>query len=94
MVIGPSFVLSLLIGLLCTSLYVLVRGSAGGQLLLVYLAAALGAWAGDAVAARMGLEVVMLGDFHLLGAFIVAWVGIAVVALLGVLGPTRGRARP
>lgn len=94
MVIGPSFVLSLLVGLLCTSLYVLVRGSAGGQLLLVYLAAALGAWAGDAIAARLGADVLSLGDYHLLGAFVVAWVGIGLVALLGVLGPAGRRARP
>jgi hypothetical protein len=93
MVIGPSLVLSLLVGLLCTALYGLVRGSAGGQLLVVYLAAALGAWAGDAIAARLGAEVLLLGDYHLLGAFVVSWVGIGLVALLGVLGPA-GRVRP
>jgi hypothetical protein len=91
-VIGPSVVLSLLLGLFHTSLYVLIRGSAGGQLLLVYLAASLGAWAGDAIAARLGAEVLMLGDYHLLGASIVAWVGIGMVALLGILGPSRGKA--
>jgi hypothetical protein len=94
MVIGPSVVLSLLVGLLCTALYVLIRGSAGGRLLLVYLAAALGAWAGDSIAARLGADVVLLGDYHLLGAFVVASIGIGLVALLGVLGPAGRGARP
>ncbi len=94
MVIGPSVVLSLLVGLLCTSLYVLVRGSAGGQSLLVYLAAALGAWAGDAIAARLGADILLLGDYHVLGAFVVAWIGIGFVALLGILGPAGRGARP
>ena len=89
MVIGPAVVLSLLVGLLSTSLYVLLRGSAGGQLLLVYVAATLGAWAGDAIAARLRADVLMIGEFRLLGAFVVAWIGIGVLALLGILGPTR-----
>jgi hypothetical protein len=90
-VIGPGFVLAVLVGLFWTSVYVVVRGSAGGQLLLVGLAAVLGAWAGDAVSARLELDVLLIGDFHLVGASIVAWLGIGIVALVGVLGPTRRR---
>lgn len=90
--IGPGFVLALLVGLFWTSVYVVIRGSAGGQLLLVALAAILGAWAGDAIAARLDLDVLLIGDFHLLGASLVAWLGIGIVALVGVLGPTRRRA--
>jgi hypothetical protein len=91
-VIGPSFVLSLLVGILLTALYVLIRGSAGGQLLVVLVVAVLGAWAGDAVAARLGFDVLRIGDFHVLGAALVAGLGITIVALLGILGPQRGRA--
>lgn len=87
--IGPSVVLSVLVGILCTALYVLVRGTAGGQLVLVAVAAALGAWAGDAIAARLGADVLMMGDYHLVGAFVVAWIGIGFVALVGILGPAR-----
>jgi len=31
----------------------------------------------------------MLGDFHLVGASLVAWVGIGLVAVASVLGPSR-----
>lgn len=92
MVIGPAIVLSVLLGLLHTSIYVLIRGSAGGQLLLVFGAAVLGAWAGDAIAARLGGDVLMMGDYHLGGASVVAWIGIGIVALVGVLGPARRKA--
>jgi len=88
-VIGPALVLSLLFGLLHSALFVLLRGRVGGQLPLVFLAAVLGAWAGDAIAARLGVELVLIGDYHVLGASVVAWLGIGIVALVGVLGPAR-----
>jgi hypothetical protein len=91
MVIGPTFVLSLLVGILLTALYVVIRGSAGGQLLFVFIAAVLGAWAGDAISARLDFDVLRIGDFHLLGAAIVAGLGITIVALVGILGPQRRR---
>ena len=90
--IGPSLVLSVLVGLLWTSVYVFLRGSAGGQLLLVYLAAALGAWAGDSIAARLRLDALLIGDYHVLGASVVAWAGMAIVVIVGVLAPARRKA--
>ena len=53
------------------------------------VAAFLGAWAGDAIGARLGIDLLRIGDFHLLAASILAWVGIGVVTLVAVLGPTR-----
>lgn len=87
--IGPAFVLSLLVGLFHTALFVMIRGRIGGQLPLVYLAAVLGAWAGDAIATRLEVELLLIGDYHVLGASVVAWLGIGIVALVGVLGPPR-----
>ena len=87
MLIGPALPLSLLVGLFHTALYVLIRGSAGGRLPLVYVAAVLGAWAGDALAARIGIDVLTLGDYRLLGASVVAWIGIGLVSVLAILGP-------
>lgn len=89
--IGPSIVLAALFGLFHTALYVLFRGSAGGRLPLVLLAAILGAWAGDAIGGRLGIDPVMIGDFHVIAASIVAWLGIGAVALLAYLGPSRPR---
>jgi hypothetical protein len=87
-VLAPAPVLALLVGIFHTGLYVLLRGSAGGRLPLVLIAAALGAWAGDAVGGRLGLELVRIGDFHLLAASVVAWIGIGFVTVLAVLGPS------
>jgi hypothetical protein len=86
--LNPALILAILVGLFHASLFVLIRGTAGGRLAIVILAAILGAWAGDALAARLGFNILMLGDFHLLGASIVAWVGIAISSAVAILGPS------
>jgi len=90
--VGPAPILAILVGVFHASLFVLIRGSAGGQLLLLILAAALGAWAGDAIGGRLGLDLLRIGDFRLVAASLMAWVGIAIVAIVAILGPER-RAR-
>jgi len=87
--IEPSLVLSVLVGSFHASLSVLIKGSAGSRLALVVLAAILGAWAGDALMDRVGLDVLTLGDYHLLGASVLAWVGIGLVTVVSTLGPAR-----
>lgn len=87
MTIGPAPILALLVGGFHTALYVLVRGNAGGRLPLTFAAAALGAWAGDAIGGRLGFDVLLVGDFRLLAASLLAWVGIAIVAVVSALGP-------
>ena len=57
-------------------------------MLLVFVAAALGAWAGDATGGRLGLDPVHIGDFHVIAASAVAWAGIGFVLVLSILGPT------
>lgn len=91
MTLGPAPVLALLVGILHVSIYVLIRGSAGQRLPILVVAAFLGAWAGDALAGRLGLDPLRIGDFHLIGASILAWVGIVIVALVAVLGQRGGR---
>lgn len=90
--IGPAVVLAVLVGVFHTALFVLIRGSAGGQLPLLVGAAAVGAWAGDELGGRLGLDLLRIGDFRLMTASLLAWVGIGLVALVAILGPTR-RAR-
>ena len=87
--IGPAPVLALLVGIFHVGLYVLIRGSAGGQLPLLVVAAFLGAWAGDALGGRMGIDILRIGDFRLLSASALAWVGIGFVSLIAILGPSR-----
>jgi len=92
MTIGPALPLALLVGLFNTAVYVAIRGSAGGRLPLVYLAAALGAWAGGAVGSRIGIAFLAIGDFPLIAATLGAWLGIAIVAILATLGPQKDKA--
>ena len=92
--IGPAPILALLVGVFHASLYVLVRGSGGGQLPLLLGAAVLGAWAGDALGARLGIDILRIGDFRLVPASLVAWVGIGFVSIVAILGPTRRKVRP
>ena len=79
--IGPAPVLALLVGIFHTGLYVLIRGTAGGQLPLLVIAAFLGAWAGDELGARLGFDLLRIGDFRLVSASVLAWVGIGMVAI-------------
>jgi hypothetical protein len=90
--LDPAPVLAVLLGTFHTALYVLIRGSAGGQLPILVPAAILGAWAGDALGDRMGMNLFAIGDFRTVPASVLAWVGIGFVAIVAILGPTRARA--
>ena len=92
MTIGPAPILAILVGVLNSAIYVLIRGNAGGQLPLVVLAAVLGAWAGDALGARLGIDLLRIGDFRIVAATAMAWLGIGLVAVVAILGPPRRRA--
>lgn len=93
MTIGPALPLALLLGLVHTSIYVLIRGNAGGRLPLMYLAASFGSLIGAAIGERIGLDILTIGDFAVIPASIMAWVGIAIVAVLATLGPQSQKAR-
>ncbi|MBI2763511.1 MAG: hypothetical protein HYX54_07165 [Chloroflexi bacterium] len=90
MSLGPAPVLALLIGILHVAIYVLIRGSAGQRLPWLVLASFLGAWAGDALAARLDIGLLRIGDFHVIVASLFAWVGILGVAIVAILGPRPG----
>ena len=90
--IGPAAVLAVIVGLFHVSAYVFIRGRAGASLPLLAVAAILGAWAGDAVGVRLSIDPLRVGEFHVISASIVAWLGIGLVAVLTMLVPER-RAR-
>ncbi len=92
MSIGPALILAVLVGIFHASLYVLIRGNAGGRLPILVVAAILGAWAGDALGARLGFDLLRIGDFHLLAASVVAWIGIAISSAVAILGPSMRKA--
>lgn len=88
---APAPILAVLVGIFHTALFVLIRGSARGQLPLLLVAATLGALAGDALGARLGIDLLRIGDFRLVPASVLAWLGIGIVAIVAILGPTRTR---
>jgi hypothetical protein len=90
---GPSIVLAAVFAVLHVAVYVFIRGRAGARVPLLLAAAFLGAWAGDSLGARLGGDPLRIGDFNVLFASVLAWIGIGVVAVLAILGPTR-RAEP
>lgn len=87
--IGPAIILAAIFAVLHVAIYVFIRGRAGARLVLLLGAAFLGAWAGDALGARLGVDPIRIGDFHVLAASVLAWAGIGVVAVLGILGQQR-----
>ena len=89
MTVDPALILSVLVGVFHDSLYVLIRGSAGGRLPIIIVAAILGTWAGDALGDRLGFELLTIGDFHLVSASLGAWLGIGISSAVATLGPTR-----
>lgn len=90
MSLEPAIILAILVGVFHASLYVLIRGSAGGRLPIIVAAAILGAWAGDALGDRLGVTVFSIGDFGLVAASAVAWIGIGISSAVAILGPSRG----
>ncbi len=92
MSLDPALILSILVGIFHASLFVLIRGTAGGRFPVILVAAILGAWAGDALAARLDFDILAIGDFHLLAASIVAWIGIGISSAVAILGPSGRRA--
>jgi hypothetical membrane protein len=86
----PAIILAILVGIFHASLYVLIRGSAGGRLPIIVAAAILGAWAGDALGDRLGVNLFSIGDFRLVAASVLAWVGIGISSAVAILGPSRG----
>ena len=92
MSLDPALIFAILVGVFHAALYVLIRGNAGGRLPIVVIASILGAWAGDALADRLGWDLLTIGDFHLVAASVVAWVGIGISSAVAILGPTERRA--
>lgn len=86
--IEPAPVLALVVGLFHTGLYLVIRGSAGFRLPFVALAAVLGAFGGQALGSRLG-DPIQIGDFGLVWASLVAWLGIILIVAAASLSPAR-----
>lgn len=88
--VAPAPVLAVLVGLFHTGIYMLLRGSAGLRLAFIGLAAILGAYAGQAIGARLG-DPLSIGDFGLLWASLLAWFGMALIAAASFVAASSSR---
>ncbi len=86
--IAPAPVLSVLVGLFHTGIYLLIRGTAGLRLAFVGLGAILGAYAGQALGARLG-DPLAIGDFGLVYASLLAWAGILIIVAASAVAASR-----
>jgi len=86
--VAPAVVLSILVGVFDSSLYLLLRGVLRPHLLVVIPASIVGAYIGQAVGGRVG-DPVQVGDFSLVWAIVVGWVAILIVVSLASIMPGR-----
>lgn len=70
-------------------LFIAVRGRWGKSVLVLAVAAVIGVVIGDQVAARTGLEVLRIGDMHVVAASVGAQILMVAFTLLSALGPIR-----
>ncbi|MGH2417610.1 MAG: hypothetical protein ACRDFY_04690 [Candidatus Limnocylindria bacterium] len=89
MTLGPWAIWIPLLALLNLLVFLAVRGRWGRSALALLVAAVAGVVVGDQVAARTGLEVLRVGDMHVIAASVAAQVLMVVVSLLGALGPIK-----
>ena len=86
--VAPAVVLSVLVGLFNSCLYLVLRGGLRAHLLVVIPASIVGAYIGQAVGGRVG-DPVQIGDYSLIWASVVAWVAILIVVSLASIVPDR-----
>ena len=89
----PWMVLTVLVAAINLTAFTALRGRWDRRLLILFLASLVGTATGNAIGARTGLELVRIGDFHLLAASLGAQLAMLATDLLAQLGPTRPTGR-
>ncbi|CAN5250363.1 hypothetical protein BH24CHL10_BH24CHL10_07760 [soil metagenome] len=69
--------------------FIAVRGRWGKRVLVLVVAAAIGVVIGDQMGEATGLEVLRIGDMHVVAASVGAQLCMLAVTLLSALGPIR-----
>jgi hypothetical protein len=87
--LGPWAVWVPLLALVNWLLFLAIRGRWGKSALALLVVAVIGIVIGDQVAARTGLEILRVGDMHVVAASVAAQVLMLVASLLAALGPIR-----
>lgn len=78
-----------LLALINLLVFLAIRGRWGRVVPVLGIAALIGVVIGDQVAGRTGLEILRIGDMHIVAASVTAQVLMLAVTLLGALGPIR-----
>lgn len=87
-VLEPAFVLSVFVGAFHTCIYIFVRGNLGWHIPGLLVGAILGALLGQAIGARVG-DVLTLGDYSLVWASVMAWIGMGMAIVVSTLATRR-----
>ena len=69
--------------------FLAIRGRWGRIVLALAVASVVGVWTGDWLGGVTGLEILRIGDMHVVAASVMAQVLMIAVTLLGALGPVR-----
>ena len=89
MTLGPWLVWVPLLALINLLVFVAIRGRWGRVVLVLGLASIAGVVIGDWVGDRVELELLRIGDMHVIAASIGAQLLMVAVTLLAALGPVR-----
>jgi len=85
----PWMVLTAFVAATNLAAFTALRGRWDRRLLALAVASLLGTVAGNAIGVRTGLELVRIGDFHLVAACAAAQLAMLVTDLLAHLGPSK-----
>ena len=89
MTLGPWLVWVPLLALMNLFAFIAVRGRWGRSVPVLFVAAAAGIVVGNEVGRLTGLELLRIGDMHLVAASVAAQLLMVAVTLLAALGPVR-----
>ncbi len=89
MTLGPWLVWVPLLALINLLLFIAIRGRWGRIVWVLLGASAAGVVIGDWVGERLGVELLRIGDMHVVAASVVAQLLMVAVTLLAALGPIR-----
>ena len=81
---SPPVVLSLVVASLYGGLFHLVWGQSWGEFVLYWITSIVGFGLGQAIGNVIGLNIMMVGQVHLLEATLVSWAGLFVAKWLKV----------
>lgn len=87
MTLAPWLIWYPALALVNVLVFVAVRGRWGRSVFVLALAALAGVVVGDRIGEATGLEVVRIGDMHVVAACVTAQLAMLAVSLLSALGP-------